>query len=370
MQTWYIPIIVFSAIILFALLKRFFAKGKIIDIYFYPKEKPFILLLLDYQTSSMTKSGIYLRHSYRLRKLDINNLKTVYETKISNFSSGMLDGYVKIFGLNKKYTFISTYNKDIIAISSESGKILCNKKTIEKQNPQLKKFNPHLTVYSYVLQSIIIYDNQGYGYLLDPEKITTQKIDFQLSEKDNAKVFYNFSDLASVKIDKDFLTTDNLTFFNAGSGKYDINLISDKGSKRYFLHIKTNFSSEKPQKLENSFLNPKIMGTGTSLNQFISKKPPSVLIAHSENLNPKIKNINISLVKKGSIKIWEKNITEIVEKPYFSSYNNLYYLIIDKKILFIFAKESSNKISFSKVEKSSGAVLLKPMSYKFLNFKN
>ena len=259
----YFFLIVISSAILYHFIKRLLAKGEIIDGYFIDNKKnSYLLLLIDYETSMVSKGGISLFHTYKLKKINLQELTVEYEVKIAKFGSGMLDGYIYIFGMNENFLFIVTYNDDLVIMNNKTGKKQCNKKQIIKKNPILKDFNINLCKYCHILQSIVIFDNQGYAHLLNPETIIAEQIDFKIKPTDEDESYIMLEDLPQVKLNENYINSREPNPFIAGSNKYDVNFISDKGSKRYFVHIITNFSNEKPKGLEMSFLNPHIMNTG------------------------------------------------------------------------------------------------------------
>ncbi|OQY03778.1 MAG: hypothetical protein B6I20_04345 [Bacteroidetes bacterium 4572_117] len=361
MSGFHILLIIVSAFILFHLLKRIFAKGNIEEGFFVEHNKePFLYLLLDYETSDMSKGGITAYHLYKLKKINLKEQSIEYEVKITSFASGMLDGYIKVFGMNENFLFIRTYNHDLVIINNKTGKRQCNLKQIVKKNPGLVDFNLDLCQYSHVLQSIVIYDNQGYAQLLNPETCIAKRIDFNISAADQIRSPTSFTDLPNVNLYQNYIVSGEPNSFFAGSNKYDVDFIAEEGSKRYFVHIKTNFSNEKPKQLEQSFLSPKIMGRGTSIKPFLTKNPPSVAIIHAQNLNPKISDIYISRVNAKSKELWKLALTEIVYKPKFSKDSYLYFTVNNKKIYFIYKKTASHKISMSVIDKYSGKVIKRP----------
>ncbi|KQC13264.1 MAG: hypothetical protein APR63_09040 [Desulfuromonas sp. SDB] len=349
-----------SAFILYEVLKSVFARGKIIDGYILSENRiTYLLLILDYEITHTSKSGMSLQHDFRVKKINLKYQRVVYEVKLSRFGSGMMGGYIKLFGMNPHYLFLVTDNQDLIVVDNKKGKRLCTKKQIIKKNPQLKDFNERLCVYSHIEQTIVIYDNEGYAYLLDPETVKAKKIKFDISPEDRVK-HLSLGDLPKVTLDKYALSNSEPDTYFSGSNKYDIDFIPEPGSKRYFLHIKINFSSDKPKKLYDSFLNPKLLNRGNCSMPYLTRTPSSVVIAHSANLNPKIKDIYISRVSNQSEELWKKSISKIVEKPKFSESNYLYFTTYQREIYFIYMGMSSHKFSLSSVDKRSGKIIKPP----------
>lgn len=364
MNGLYIFLIVISSAILYHFIKRALAKGEIIDGYVIDNKKnPYLLLLIDYETSSVSKGGIFSFHTYKFKKIYLQELSVEYEVKIAGFGSKMLDGYVYIFGMNEDFFFVATHNNDLVIINNKTGKKQCNKKQIIKINPKLKDFNINLCKYCEILQSIIIFDNQGYAYLLNPETIIAEQIDFKIDPYDLDQSYILFEDLPQVKLNDNYINSREPNPFIAGSNKYDVNFISDKGSKRYFVHIITNLSNEKPKGLDKTYLNPEIMNKGTCTIPYLTVDPPSVVIAHMRNLNPKIEDIYISKVDAKSKEHWKLNITEIAVNPKFSKYSYLYFTEFNDKIYFIYTKTSSDKVSISVVDKNTGNIIKKPILF-------
>ncbi len=357
----HIFLVVISSAILYHFIKRLLAKGKIIDGYIIDNKKnSYLLLLIDYETSSVSKGGIFSFHTYKFKKINLQELTVEYEVKIAGFGSKMLDGYVYIFGMNEDFLFVITHNDDLVIINNKTGKRQCNKKQIIKINPILKDFNINLCIYNHILQSIIIFDNQGYAHLLDPETIIAEQIDFKIDPADKDQSYIMLEDLPQVKLNENYINSREPNPVIAGSNKYDVNFISDKGSKRYFVHIITKFSNEKPKGLDLSFLNPKIMNTGISTIPYLTVNPPSVVITHMRNLNPKIEDIYISRVDAKSKELWKLNITDIAVNPKFSEHSYLYFTEFNDKIYFIYTKTSHHKVSISVINKYTGNIIEKP----------
>ncbi|MGC9366016.1 MAG: hypothetical protein ACP5FK_03120 [bacterium] len=357
-----------SAFILYEVSKFVFAKGKIIDGYIITENKiPYLLLILDYEIVHTSRSGMSLQHDFRVKKINLKYQRVVYEVKLSRFGSGMLDGVIKIFGINSSYLFLVSDNRELIVVDNKKGKRLCTKKQIIKKNPQLKDFNERLCVYSHIEQTIVIYDNQGYAYLLDPKTVKAERFKFDISPEDRTKLI-SLGDLPKVTLDKYELSNSDPDTYFSGSNKYDIDFIPEQGSKKYFLHIKINFSIEKPKKLYDSFLNPKLLNRGNCVLPYLTRTPPSVIIAHSSNLKPEIKNIYISRVGSQSEELWKKSIVEIAKKPKFSESNYLYFTTYQREIYFIYMGMSSHKFSVCSVDKRSGKTIKPPMLFSNRKF--
>jgi hypothetical protein len=349
-----------SVIIIYELLKQILVKGDIEHACIvHDQNIPYLLMVNDYAVHHTSKSGMFYNHEFRIKRINLKDQLVDYDVRLSRFSTGMMGGVINVIGINPDFIFLTSDNRDLVVVNNKLGKQQCDKKKIIKKNRQLKGFDERLCKYSHVNQTIVIYDNKGDAYLLNPETVKAEKVNFNLHPADR---IYNISlnDLPKVILDKNYLGKEEPNEYFAGSNKYDVDFIPEPGSMRYFVHIKTNFSNEKPKKLYDSFLNPKTLNLGHSSIPYLTRTPPSVIIAHARSLNPKTEDIYVSRVNHLSEKLWTRSLPEIVKKPKFSEDMYLYYTVYKQEIYFMAKEMSSPKISIGSVDKRSGRILKPP----------
>ncbi len=339
-------------IAIYHFLKRLFAKGKIIDAYIIEnKSAPFVLLLIDYATTMVSKGGISKSHRFKFKKIDLQKFSVQYEEKITGFTSDMIDGFVHVLGMNEQFSFIVTYNYDLIVFDIIHGKIICNKKKIIKRSPNLAGFDPNSCVYSDSVKSIIIFDDKQNAYFLDTETFIAKQVNFDKNDIDKTEKVQCFDDLPSINIDKQYLISDPIFFFN-NAKNYSVDFISDKGSKRYFISIENCGSDEKANVSDKTFLSPTIVKGAMDIS--------NILIVHLQNLNPEIKDINVSRVDDKGKQYWQYNIAETTIDAKFSKHSFLYFSEFKNRLYFIYVEKSSGRLSVSTIDIHSGELIHMP----------
>ena len=354
---------VLAAVLLIAtyhFFKWLFAKGEIIDAYIInDKSGSSVLLLIDYATTMVSKGGISKSHSFKFKKINLQNLSVEYEEIIISFTSDMLDGFVNILGMNEQFSFIVSYNYDLIVFDIISGRILCSRKEIIKGHPFLKGFDTEHCVYSNNDKSVVIFDSRGDAFLLDTETIEVRKIDFDKNHVVKAETVSTFDNLPSVALNKSYLISDPISFFN-DVDNYNIDFIPDKGSKRYSIYIKDYGSDGKVEVSDQTFLSPTLMRNDKNEMPLLTMDIPNILIVHLKNLDPAMKDIYISRVDEKGCEHWRKNIFEITVNAKLSKNSFLYFSELNNEIYFIYAQKLSDRLSVSAIDKHSGKLLHKP----------
>jgi hypothetical protein len=340
--------------------KWLFAKGEIIDAYIInDKSGLSVLLLIDYATTMVSKGGISKSHTFKFKKINLQDLSVEYEEKIISFTSDMLDGFVNVLGMNEQFLFIVSYNYDLIVFDIINGKIICNKKEIIKENPNLTGFDTEHCVYSNNDKSVVIFDGREDAFLLDTNTIKAEQINFDNNHFEKAEIVSTFDDLPSVALNKSYLISDPISFFN-DVDNYNIDFIPNKGSKRYSIYIRDYGSDEKVDVSDQTFLGPTLMRSDKNEMPLLTIDIPNILIVHLKNLDPAIKDIYISRIDEKGYEHWRKDIFEITVDAKLSKHSFLYFSELNNEIYFIYAQKSSDRLSVSAIDKHSGKLLHKP----------
>ena len=353
---------ILAAIGFYHLVKQLLINGTIDNSFIITgnKDIQYLLLFIEYNTTMLGRFGVSSFNSYTLKKIRLQNRSLEYEVVICRFGADFLRGFISVIGVNDEYAFIWTYGDDLVVVDHKRGKKRCNRKKIEAKNPGLKGFKAELCKYDNTRKSVVIYDSKKNGHLLNVETIIAKPIRPAVNSKaGGGRKPLEFSDLPSVQLSGYYLGVWGPNSFSTDSLKNNGSIVSDKGSKRYYVNVYGGCSGEKWGDESKTFLNPKIMQPDKHSNiTYLATKPRSIIVVHSADMKPKIGDINVSRVSGRSEEEWKLAITTIAARPRLSEDSLLYFVEAGNELYFIYIK--GRIISVSTVDKISGSVIGKP----------
>jgi len=366
MGKWIFVVGVFALVFLQNILKRLLSKGQIMSSFIVDEENnKFLFQFIDYQTSQWARSGSYETHRLKLRKINLNTLKSEFQITVKSYSSGVLHGGGDVIGYNSKYVFINIYDTNLIVVDAEKGKIVARKKTILKKNPKIKNFGINDILYSKELESVIIYDNRGVSYYLDADTLILKRLKRLLHEKETVDHLFRLKDLPMTAFRK-------YDFSQKESGLYyfpddlEVSYLPEEGTARNFIHIEKKRHDRKINvaSLDEAFLRPMVLSFDTKAFPYVNKKNPTLIVLHLPEFNPNPDEIMLSAVVGKSKVLWTHKLADMFVKPRFGSDNKLYYIEFEKTlVLFMLSGNGTYKMSLSEVDKADGAIVTTPVQY-------
>lgn len=343
--------------------------------------------LCNTKTSMITKNGIIETYVFYWVKIDIKNQKRIYRSKITSFTTKMLEGYANVLGVTDTHTFIRTYGQGFFIIDNQDGKIIATRKSIVKNNPDFKNTKAEEYHFMPEMGEVFVYDKQGYLNQLDLNTLKLSKKGKYIARKNENVSSYKVLDTyhltkfsaknSYTHHDKDHFSdeimwelseeeqeeTDYLYRSHKGKGnKAKIHYIRKKNEKRYFVA----YSDKEPalNDLKDDFINPKVI-TDPFNAVFMFQENPHFLVLHNSYMFCKPHEILVSRVKPNSETVWTHRANMLIHNPYFDDNNILFATQKDEKLYFFCCTvQSSNIISVSVTETATGRILLPPTQIK------
>jgi hypothetical protein len=242
MSYLYVVLIIIFAAFIFFKLKRIFTKGMIAQCFVIDdKNNPYLLLLVNYEVAIMAK-GMSFLPDYRLIKINLKILSVEYDVRIDKYNVA-IDNHIKI---NDYFIFMLTDKEDLLIFDNRTGEKLSNRKIITKKNPVLENFNRELVEYNSILGTVIIFDNQGNAYALDPVTNIATQFDYDGKTVDDVNI-PTLENLPSVSLDKGYsrinkkgkqlwkLAVTDIAY-NPGISQYDTLSYTEFDKKLYFFY--------------------------------------------------------------------------------------------------------------------------------------
>ncbi len=196
----FLSIIIFAAFLFFK-LKRIFAKGMIAECYVInDKINPYLLLLVNYEVGFMGRvGGMSYFSDYRLKKINLKNLSVEYDVRIDKYGAD-INNHIKV---NEYFIFILADKDDLLIFDNKTGEKLSNRKKIIEKNPVLLDFNRELVEYDSILGTVVVFDNQGCAYVIDPRTNIATQFEFKGKTIDDVNMS-TLEDLHLLDLSKDF----------------------------------------------------------------------------------------------------------------------------------------------------------------------
>ena len=352
--------IVLLLIVLYHILKQLLTKGTIDRAFIISEneKRQCLLLLIDYETIMIGRGNMLSFHTLKLMKIDLQDISLKYETKITRYASKMADDRpLDIFGMNETHIFIKTQYDNLLVIDYRNGKVQGNRKRIEKKNPRLKGFVIESCTYSDSLNSVVIYDRQGYPYLLDAQNIVAEPIDSKTAYSDSTTPkLLKLEDIPSILLMK-YEPGITITPIAYSKRNY-VRFVHEKGSDKYYVRLRHKHSNEKHEYPKNFFINPELISTEEGGSPYLDTEPPSIIIVHRREPDSMIDGVFVSRVNGKSEELWRQEIKKIAVRPTLSEASNLYLIELGNRLCFLYLKEP--KMSISVVDKYSGDIIKGP----------
>jgi hypothetical protein len=358
--------IVIILVVLYHVAKQLLAKGTITKSFFVSEdgERRYLLLLLDYETIMSGRGPMLSFHTLSILRIDLREASLNYEKTITRYSSKMADAPLDVFGMNDTHVFIRTLYDDLLVFDHRNGKKQGDRKRIEKKNPRLKGFVVESCVYSDILNSVVIYDRQGYPYLLDAENVVAEPFDPETRPVDGkTPELSTLYDVPSVRLTRHHAAESESNLYVADSAKYRVRYVPDQSnSNRYYVQIYYKRLKRDTENLNRPFYNPRVMSVEERSDlPYLTTEPPSVIVVHSREADSAINGFYVSRVEGKSEEKWRQAISKLAARPALSEESKLYFLELDDKLCFLYLL--APKISISMVDKYSGDVVKKPRRF-------
>lgn len=333
-------------LLIFWIIPKFY-KRKIEAIFIQPKSDIFYVLT-NAKSSTMTKRGIIENHRIFFNKANLKTGEIIFSVKVNSFSTGMLNGYASVVGINEKFSFIIMSGNRLFVIKNDNGQIILTHKSLVKKFPELKGFKANEIKYDHHLKTLIIYDLSGYGYALNPEVNEIQKFSGKLKEEPDENDYrkldtYHFTKLNFNERNR---TEFDHPFFSFNKEKR-FRFVENQGSKRKYVVYDTH--DNPVTNMKDDFLNPKILTSIFDENKFCFDE--NFLVLHYNKETNHVEDALISCVSPSSESIWKRPVTELFPGLKTNEYSLITYMPIGNKTNFMcFAEHtSSNKIYFREV---------------------
>lgn len=343
-------------VLIFWVIPKFYKRK--IESVFMNSDSTIIYLLTNAKSSTVSKTGIYDNHRIFFNKVDITTGQVLFTTKIKSFTTKMLDGYARIIGINGAYTFITMTGNWLFVIDNQTGQIVLNHKQLIRKNPSLKNFENSNIQYDFKKQTIILFDVSGYGYFLNVQQNSIERITQQVYDKPEPKSYRQIDPFHLAKLelpDVHDIFREDWRF--KASNETIIFTADNPGSKRKFVLFGNPKEEVDTRKFKHDFLHPQILKSGVNQEQFIDEN--SFLILHVENEKPTAKDYFLSKMNKDNSCVWTKALITLMPSAMAKKNAVLFFEIIDNKIyLFNFVDHiESNKMQISCVDLKQGIAL-------------
>jgi hypothetical protein len=321
----------------------------------------FLLAVTDFLSVYMGKFGASEKHRYRLKKVDLQTKKTVYDKKLFTIWAKFLEGFINVYGPSDDFLYISSYGNSLKIIDLKDGTIKANSNDCLKENPGIRgislkklKISPH----SGHLQ---LYTLEGRKVELDPIslKLTPPK-----NQKTKQKLFYeNIFELPYFgdEFYRDFFHPLELNHH------LTIQWSKEKNSQRKKLQVQksvfaTKWNPEPFQHTHNStsFLNPEILNKHGKV-QYLQNTMHFLIKGQTHLEDDSLKNQILYLVNTRSEIQWEKNFSELIHPKMHSIKNFHLFVSFQQKFIVIFyAKQGENMLSVVFLDLHTGSVIQEP----------
>jgi len=359
MNTWYIPIFIFSGFLIYSFLKRLFIKGEIQEAFIIEdKDELFLYQFIDYYAREWTRSGTFETHRYKLRRINLTNLTSEYEKKIVFSSSKIIYDNTNIIGINNKYFFVDI-NASFFIIDLRTGKRIAKKKTILNKNPNIKDFEINNIIYSKTLKTIIIYDKTGDSYYLDTDTLILKRLNREIEDDEEVRDFFNLENLPLLKLQ-------SFKEDNKGSSIQDS---IHKIKAPYIPVIEQDYTDIKDKEIHHTelkdyFLHPRILSQNKNESSYGKDKTNILIVLHAKKFKQEASELMLSAVVENKETLWTRNLSELFINASFGEDNKLYSLEHKNNLILILSSGKNRyKMSLSTINKENGDIIHQPVQY-------
>lgn len=358
-----ILIIVFGIIFLHIIFHGWYTKGRITNGYFFiDKEKQELYLINNYGNMYFSRfSGSSEIDRMYVEKFDLKSLTRRFETKLATTGGDFLKNDPgQIIGTNNQYLYYGLGDYFLLIVNMETGERVAKKKDILTQNPEIQDFKVSECLYSSKENALLIQSGESF-LILDPKMLKLKLLD-RIPDKNEGEIqLPKIDKIATMDFHKMSFTGAQYRDFYS-SGNLHFHCSEEPGTVR--MYIDFSWKERKgaiPDGEKTSFLYPCIIGYNNDEYCSVLVDTPSIIVAHTPELNAPAREIRISLVQRGSKVLWNKKAGELFVNPKFGKYSKLSYMEFENSILFILQSGQPHRISMSIVDKKTGKILHGPM---------
>ncbi|PLW91879.1 MAG: hypothetical protein C0592_13615 [Marinilabiliales bacterium] len=346
--------------------KKLFIKGEVKRGY-YCAEKEELYLLNNYSSWEWSRQGSYETHQYKLEKYDLKTLEHRFTTKLSFYVvRSVFDDIGEAIGLDCNFFYYFINKKRLLIVDMETGKKVAGRKKILKHNPGIKNFNVLDSVYSSTHMALVVNDNTGERYILDPNTLKLTPFKKKIEKQDTRMALPSFNDMPVLEINSVTFSGDYpQTYYFNDEPKVDF--VQEKNSDRYFIHIKHESNPSDVSAGKTDFMGQHILSYECSAFPYVDIGYPVLIVVHAPRFNPDGKELIISAVYGQSQVLWSCSFEELFINPEIGDNTSIRYIELKDSLVFIFMNGRPHKISMSKVDKKTGKILSGPK--RFINKK-
>ncbi|PLW91878.1 MAG: hypothetical protein C0592_13610 [Marinilabiliales bacterium] len=343
--------------------QAWYIRGEVLNGYFIIDEQNQELYLINnYESVFFGRfSGASETNRIYLEKFSLKSLERHYERKLVKSSGRFLKSDIgKIIGINNNYLYYGFGDRFLRVIDLKTGKKIAGKKDILEKNHDFINFLVSECRYSSSLEKLLIKTSKDY-YALDPVTLVLSKTDQKPETRENDIELPMLKDIATTEFYK--LNFSGLAYSDFYStGDLEFHYSEEPGTVRMFLDFSyKGLQGAVPRGEKKSFLYPNIIGYHNDDYYCVYVDTPSIIVAHTPELDAPAREINISLVQKGSKVLWSKKVGDLFIKPKYGKESKLSYFELEDSILFILQTGKPHRISMSVVDKETGKILQGPV---------
>lgn len=359
----YIIIGVFGILILHILFQGWYIRGEILNGYFFiDKNKEELYLINNYGNMYFSRfSGSGEIDRMFVEKFDLKTLNRQFEKKLASSTGEFLkNDQGQIIGLNDKFLYFGLGDHFLQIINMQTGENMAKKKDILAMNPEMGDFNVSECEYSGISKTLLIKSNDSF-YALDPKSLRLKPLNSKPKKDETGIDLPQLGKIATMEFHQMRFTGAQYRDFYA-TGNLEFHCSEEPGTIRMYIDFSwKGHKGAVPKGEKTNFLYPNIISYHNDEYDSVMIDTPTIMVAHTPELNAPAREIRISAVQKGSRELWSHTTRELFIKPRYGKYNKLSYFEMEKSILFMMQTGKPHRISMSIVDNKTGKILQEPM---------
>ena len=358
----YIIIGVFGILILHILFQGWYIRGEILNGYFFiDKTKEELYLINNYGNMYFSRfSGSGEIDRVFVEKFDLKTLTRSFEIKLTSSAGDFLNDPGQILGTNDKYLYYGLGDYFLLIVNMQSGERVAKKKDILAMNPEIKGFKVSECIYSNKIQALLIKTGESYQ-VLDPGSLKLHPFKREPDNDEGEINLPQMDKIATMEFHQMRFTGTQYRDFYA-TGNLHFHCSEEPGTIRMYIDFSwEGYRGAVPRGKRTNFLYPNIISYHNDEYDSVMIDTPTIMVAHTPELNAPARKIRISAVQNGSRELWSHTTKDLFIKPRYGKYNKLSYFEMENSILFIMQTGKPHRISMSIVDKKTGKILQGPM---------